>query len=73
MDQHVEKQILVEIQQLPETLKKEVLHFIGFLKQAYQAKNENQQKPKSGFGRSRGRYSLSPDFDAPFDDFKEYM
>lgn len=73
MNQQVEKQILLEIQQLPEALKAEVLHFIGFLKQAYQAKKEEPSSQKGGFGRSKGRYSLSPDFDAPLDDFKDYM
>ena len=73
MNQQVEKQILVEIQQLPESLKAEVLHFIGFLKQTYQSKKETSPIQKGGFGNSKGRYVLSTDFDAPLEDFKEYM
>ena len=39
-------------------------------------KNISQQEKNKGnriFGRSKGRYTLAPDFDAPLDDFKEYM
>jgi hypothetical protein len=66
-----EKMILSEIYQLPENLKKEVLHFIIFLKQDFSVKNTKQPKRERVFGRSKGRYTLAPDFDAPLDDFKE--
>lgn len=66
-----EEMILAEIQQLPETLKLEVLHFVRFLRQ-----EKIQSEPKISeriFGLSKGRYKLADDFDAPLDDFKEYM
>lgn len=71
--------ILSEIHQLPESLKLEVLHFAQFLRQEKaQIKKENQQvEPLESreriFGISKGRYKLAADFDAPLDDFKEYM
>ena len=68
-----EKMILSEIYQLPENLKREVLHFIVFLKQDYSLKKIEKNKSNRIFGRSKGRYTLAPDFDAPLDDFKEYM
>ena len=68
-----EKMILSEIYQLPENLKREVLNFIVFLKQDYSLKKIEKNKGNRIFGRSKGRYTLAPDFDAPLDDFKEYM
>jgi Protein of unknown function (DUF2281) len=68
-----EKMILSEIYQLPENLKKEVLHFIIFLKQDFSVNNKKQPKGERVFGRSKGRYTLAPDFEAPLDDFKDYM
>ena len=68
-----EKMILSEIYQLPENLKKEVLNFIVFLKQDYTSKKTSKTKGERTFGRSKGRYTLAADFDAPLDDFKDYM
>jgi hypothetical protein len=68
-----EKLILSEIYQLPESLKLKVLHFIVFLKQEYTQKKVEKTNNERIFGRSKGRYKLAPDFDAPLDDFKEYM
>jgi hypothetical protein len=68
-----EKLILSQIYQLPESLKLEVLHYVIFLKQAHSAKKEPSNQGDRIFGRSKGRYKLAPDFDAPLEDFKEYM
>ena len=68
-----EKLILSEIHQLPESLKLEVLRFIMFLKQEHNKKIVPETKGERIFGKSKGRYKLAPDFDAPLDDFKEYM
>lgn len=66
--------ILSEIKQLPETLQQEVLRFVSFLKQEHQSevKQENTSKERT-FGRSKGKYILSEDFDEPLEDFKDYM
>jgi len=41
------------------------------------APSQNESKPKISraemFGRMRGQFKMSDDFDAPLDDFKEYM
>lgn len=66
-----EKIILAQIQQLPEQLKQEVLHYAQFLQMKYAAQNQKNKKRKAG--SAKGKYKLAPDFDAPLEDFKEYM
>ena len=66
-----EKAILSQIQQLPEQLKQEVLHYIEFLQAKYNAQNQKPQNRKAG--SAEGKFKLAPDFDAPLEDFKEYM
>jgi hypothetical protein len=60
-----------KIKNLPESLVKELLDFAEFLEQKWQ-KQENLPK-KRVFGCSKGKYKLADDFDAPLDDFKDYM
>ncbi len=66
-----EKLILSQIQQLPEQLKQEVLHYIEFLQAKYNAQNEKSKNRKAG--SAEGKFKLAPDFDQPLEDFKEYM
>ena len=66
-----EKAILSQIQQLPEQLKQEVLHYIEFLQAKYNAQNQKPKNRKAG--SAEGKFKLAPDFDAPLEDFKEYM
>ena len=66
-----EKTILEQIQQLPEQLKQEVLHYAEFLREKYTAQNRKNKDRKAG--SAKGKYKLAPDFDAPLEDFKEYM
>jgi hypothetical protein len=66
-----EKTILMQIQQLSEQMRQEVLHYIEFLKQKYAEQNQKNQNRKAG--SQKGKYELAADFDAPLEDFKEYM
>jgi hypothetical protein len=66
-----EKAILSQIQQLPEQLKQEVLHYVEFLHAKHGKQNGKSKNRKAG--RAKGKYKLAPDFDAPLEDFKEYM
>ncbi len=66
-----EKLILSQIQQLPEKLRQEVLHYIEFLQAKYNAQNGKRKNRKAG--SAKGKYKLAPDFDQPLEDFKEYM
>ncbi len=69
-----EKLILSQPYQLPEHLKQEVLHYIAFLVKERTNQVQKIREPKKRtFGSSKGKYQLAPDFDAPLDDFKEYM
>jgi hypothetical protein len=67
-----DKLILKNIQLLPEQLKREALDFILFLqKRSINAKSIPPTKRK--FGSHKGKYKLAKDFDAPLEDFKDYM
>ena len=61
--------LLSQIEALPEALKAEVADFVAFLSQ--KQKPEKKIVPK--FGSAKGKIHMSPDFDEPLDDFKEYM
>lgn len=63
-------QLLSQISQLPERLKTEVEDFVAFLLQK-SSKKKNTVTPK--FGSAKGKIKMSPDFDEPLDDFKDYM
>ncbi len=66
-----EKLILSQIQQLPDQLKQEVLHYIEFLQKKYKAQEKKTKNRKAG--SAKGKFKIAPDFDAPLEDFKEYM
>jgi len=63
-------QLYTKLNCLPAELKSEVNDFIDFLlsKRKMEIK---KRTPK--FGCAKGQIYLSPDFDAPLDDFKDYM
>lgn len=63
--------IVLQLQQLPDKLKKEVLDFIGLLFSKHNLKPAQKNKPK--FGSAKGKYKVSADFDAPLEIFKDYM
>jgi len=65
-----DKSLIMEIHQLPERLKEEVMHFIAFLKKEYAAQPEVPKAGKRVFGSSNGNYQLSPDFDEPLEEQK---
>ena len=63
-------QLYTKLNYLPTDLKSEVNDFIDFL--LSKRKKEIKKKiPK--FGCAKGQIYLSPYFDDPLDDFKEYM
>lgn len=68
-----------KIELLPEHLKKQVLDYIEFLlsreANVHQSKQPKSSSPKfkSGFGGAKGMFVMSPEFDEPLEDFKEYM
>ena len=62
--------IKLKIQNLPESLKLEVLKFVETVSEKFK-KTEKPKKRK--FGSSPGKYILADDFHAPLEDFKDYM
>lgn len=69
-----EQTLIQEIHTLPESLKLEVLHFVQFLKQKQSVQTETVQ-PRKGrkAGSAKGEIFMADDFDAPLEDFAEYM
>jgi len=62
------------MQQLPENLKMEVLHYVEFLRKKHDSQIHLLNKPKKRVcGSAKDKYRLAPDFDEPLDDFKDYM
>ncbi|MCF0055837.1 DUF2281 domain-containing protein [Dyadobacter sp. CY356] len=69
----IEKEILSEVNQLPENLQLEVLNFIMRLRKGYTEDDKDMIIPDRIFGRAKGMFRISPDFDDPLKDFEEYM
>ena len=63
-------QLHTKLKQLPSDLKSEVNDFIDFLL-SKREKEIEKKTPK--FGCAKGQIYISPDFDEPLDDFKEYV
>lgn len=63
--------LFIKIQSLPEDLQKQVQDFVDFLLQ--RKKDRPQQEKKRIAGLMKGQIHIADDFDAPLDDFKEYM
>ena len=62
--------LFTKINSLPERLKAEVNDFVDFL-MIKNGKEKETGKRVAGF--LKGKIEISPDFDKPLDDFKEYM
>jgi len=66
------------IEKLPPQYFGQVIDFVGYLQQkAAMAQDDvidQKDQPKERvFGCSKGKYRMADDFDAPLDDFKDYM
>ncbi len=63
----------IQLSSLPEDVRQQVLDFIEFLMRRRKV-GEPQPKRKTPVPRlAKGMVTVPPDFDAPLDDFKEYM
>ena len=62
-----------EISLLPDHLKEEVADFVGYLQQKLNAGKEGGKMKERKFGYAKGSFEMAPDFDAPLDEFKDYM
>ena len=68
-----EQAIIQEIHTLPESLKLEVLHFVQFIKQKQSIPTETAKPRKRQAGSAKGEIFMAEDFNAPLEDFAEYM
>ena len=65
---------------LPDALKKEVDHYLEYIAQkvaqetkAQEPKPDYKIKERGAYGSMKGMFKMSDDFDAPLEDFKDYM
>lgn len=65
----------IQLDSLPEEVRSKVLAFIASLMEQWERKKPPVSDPakKHVFGIAKGMATISKDFDAPIDDFKEYM
>jgi hypothetical protein len=63
--------LVQQIRSLPDEVKKELFDFAEFLIKKH-SQTDVKKTPKAGFGKDLISY-IAPDFDAPLDEFKEYM
>jgi hypothetical protein len=61
--------LYTKINALPESLKNEVLDFVEFL---LTRKNKIRKSSNRKAGFLKGKIQISPDFEKPLDDFKDY-
>jgi len=59
-----------KINSLPDNLKKDVQDFVEFLQN--KTIKDSEKKPRV-FGSLKGKIQMTEDFDAPVEDFKDYM
>jgi hypothetical protein len=64
--------LLETLENLPESLQQEVLHYAEYLAAKYAAE-EPSLKQRFSFGSWKGEITLADDFDAPLEEMKEYM
>ncbi len=62
--------LYTKLEGLPKNLKQEVSDFIDFL---MEKSSHEKKKIVPKFGSAKGKIRMSADFDAPLDEFKEYM
>ena len=67
----------IQLDSLPEEVRKKVLAFIEDLMKQWELHQANPdgrpRKKRRTAGLMRGQIHIAKDFDAPLDDFKEYM
>ncbi|ARS41515.1 hypothetical protein CA265_18390 [Sphingobacteriaceae bacterium GW460-11-11-14-LB5] len=64
--------ILEKIKMIPVAYQQEVEDFIDFILQK-KVKKKDEEKTKRKLGLLKGKMKMSDDFNAPLDDFKDYM
>jgi len=68
-----DQKILEELKKMPQPLKAELLHYMDFLMSKYAQTPAPPERKRPQFGSAKGYYKTNADFDAPLEDFQEYM
>ena len=68
-------EIFQTIAKMPKSLKQELLHYAKFLIQNYSKMGAEKKKPakRGGLGIWKGKIWMADDFDAPLQDFNDYL
>ena len=64
--------IISKLKQMPLSIQQEALHYIEFLLAKHEVTQKSNKKRQAGTMKNLVTY-IAIDFDAPLDDFKEYM
>jgi hypothetical protein len=64
--------IYTQLETLPSDLKKEAKEFLESIIEKHQVQKKEENK-KPVFGSLKGKIWMSDDFDAPLEDFNDYM
>lgn len=63
----------IQLSSLPDDVRKQVLDFIEFLLRKKKGEGPGKPRRTPVPGLAKGMVTVPKDFDAPLDDFKEYM
>jgi hypothetical protein len=66
-------QLLEKVKKIPPAYQGEVEDFIDFILEKKVAKPSHATPSKRIIGLLKGKMKMSPDFDDPLEDFKDYM
>jgi hypothetical protein len=71
----IDTEIFKTVAKMPESLKKEILHYAEYLveKHAKTESSQEQLEQPHGYGSWAGKIIMSENFDEPLEDLKEYM
>ncbi|WP_262250003.1 type II toxin-antitoxin system VapB family antitoxin [Parapedobacter soli] len=67
-----QNQLLEKIRKIPPAYQQEVEDFIDFILTKTRVPREKRKIPRK-IGLLKGKLQMADDFDAPLDDFKDYM
>lgn len=63
----------IQLSSLPEDVRIQVLDYIEFLMERREEKPKESTPKKRPIGMFKGKIRMADDFDAPLDDFKDYI
>ena len=71
----IDIEIFQTVLKMPESLKKEILHYAKYLLEKHTKTESSQEKLEQlhGYGSWGGQIVMSDDFDQPLEELREYM